>query len=339
MTTSTPTFRIGVPTFRRSGDLANMLAALAPQLRAHPKVRLVIVNDAGHDEGYDLVVERYRDIVDYRIATENRGPGPARGAAFADATEDYLVAIDDDCVPDPLWLEWLHAMVEADPDVDLFAGVIEPVWTSKPNRLQRLLAVPKSYPAPAVTQFGLLTAVGANMAVRRTAYEKAGGYSDEMRGAAEDCHLTQRILNAGATYQICNGWVSGHKAENSIRGLRRRFFWYGSGGAQYILLEQDWKMASIHTDATLAGAREAISRKTAAQWRRSAIDEQSLIMRIAFTMATALIEFSYERGWRKGLSQWAGTHPGGIPEVPPFADQFVDFGDLEAAAHAMGDTS
>lgn len=143
-----PTFRIGVPTYRRSADLANMLAALAPQLRTYPNVRLVVVNDAGHDAGYDDLVARYGDIYEYRVASENRGPGPARAAAFADADEDYLVGIDDDCIPEPLWLEWLHALVESDPDVDLFAGVTVPIWTSRPSRLQRLLALRKSYPGP-----------------------------------------------------------------------------------------------------------------------------------------------------------------------------------------------
>lgn len=338
MTGTRPTFRIGVPTYRRPGDLANLLAALAPQLRSFPNVALVVVNDAGHEPGYDELADRYGDVMDYRVAEENRGPGPARDAAFAGATEDYLVGLDDDCLPGPLWLEWLHALVAAHPDVDLFAGTVEPVWTAPPRRWQRLLALPQTFPGPIVGQFGLLTAVGANLAVKRTAYEKVGGYSDEMRGAAEDCHLTQRLLAAGATYRICDDWVTGHKAENTLRSLWRRFYWYGAGGAQYTLLERDWRMAASHTDASLSGALKAISRKTAAQWRRSADVDQSLIMRLSFAATTALIECAYERGWRHGLRRHGPAHPGGLPEVPPFVEQYVDFADSRARAKAMGET-
>jgi GT2 family glycosyltransferase len=335
--TSRPTFRIGVPTYRRAGDLANLLAALAPQLRERAHVRLVVVNDAGHDDVYDRLVEQYRDVFDYRVASENRGPGPARGAAFESATEDYLVGLDDDCVPGPLWLEWLEAMVRANPDVDLFAGTTEPIWTRPPGRFQRLLAVRKSYPAPVVNGFGLITAVGANMAVRRVAYERAGGYSREMRGAAEDCHLTQRLLKAGATYRVCPDWPAGHKAENSISGLRRRFFWYGTGGAQYTILERDWRMASDHSDTTIANSWERITAKTAVEWRRSADDGQPLIMRLAAAAAVFLIELEYERGWRTGIRRNTERYRRGIPEIPPFANRFVDFADRAQATHAFGE--
>ena len=333
--TSRPTFRIGMPTYRRPKDLAVFLRNIKPQLKTHPNVKIVVVNDGTHDDEYQRVVTDYQDHIDYRIQTENKGCGPTRAAAFIDADEDYVVCTDDDCVPPPFWLDWLEAMVEVYPDIDVFAGEIEPVWDTPGNLLDQLLALPESYPAPVVTDQGLLTAVGANTVVRRAFYQQVGGFPYDMRGAAEDCYLTQRILKAGGSYQIAQHWVIGHKAKNTVRELRGRFRGYGMGGAQYVLKEHDWVLADISTDATLKDAWRAISNKVRREWR-SGINRSSLLSRLAFTIMTAVIAVEYERGWRQGLKKFAPKYPGGLPVKPPMVERFVDFEDESARTIALG---
>jgi len=154
-----PSFRIGVPTYKRPYDLEKFLAAIADQIRDKQHISLVVVNDASHDEDYAKVISKYEDIVDYRIQEINKGCGPSRVAALENATEDYLVCTDDDCVPTEYWVEWMEALILANPDVDLFAGEIEPVWYKEPGLIDQILAIPESYPGPVMTECGLLTAL------------------------------------------------------------------------------------------------------------------------------------------------------------------------------------
>lgn len=342
MQTATPTFRIGVPTYRRPDDLACFLQAIAPQLKGRGNVRLVVVNDASHGPAYAALADRFRDIMEYRVLDENGGPALARNEAFRGASEDYLIHTDDDCYPEPHWLDWLEALARSHPQVDLFAGEILPVWTTEPSLHDRLLAIPDAYPSPAFTRYGLLTAVTANAMVKRAFFEKVGGFSSQLRGASEDYSLTQRLLNAGACYQVAAGWRTGHKARTRIGEMRRRFRGYGKGGAQASLLENDWKLGVVSSRASLRQSLQMVKRKSLRYWNDSGVNPGFLLWRAVQTALTALIATEYEIGWRSGLKQFERRYGRGLPERPGVSERFVDFSDprqLQTAMNGDGGSS
>ena len=175
------TICIGVPSYRRAGQLSDLLKRLVPLVIARPHIRLCVVNDGSHDADYERVLARYEGIVDYRVSPQNGGCGAARRAAFEGATEDYLVCIDDDCIPSREWLDWLEALIEAYPSVDLFAGDVRPHFEKVPGEWERALSIIDESVSPVVFSDGLLTAVTANLAMKRTTYERAGGFSADLR--------------------------------------------------------------------------------------------------------------------------------------------------------------
>ncbi|MEM7213979.1 MAG: glycosyltransferase family A protein [Pseudomonadota bacterium] len=320
-----PTFRIAVATYKRPDDLAHCLAALAPQVRKKENFKLVIVNDCTPSADYDALINQYEDVIEYRVRKENGGPGLARATAFEDATEDYLVCTDDDCVPPDAWLDTLEAIVEVNPEVDLIAGAVEPVWTCKPGWYQKLLAVPVSYPMPHFADDTLLTAVTANCAFKRHTYELVGGFTDDLRGATEDHFLTKRIIESGGSYMAPEFWITGHKAENTLRGISSRFYGYGYGGAHTAVLKNSWQLADVGSDGTIAGALRMITQKTQRAWKDEKNCKNGKLERVVFTLLNCLMALQYERGWRAGLKRLNTGWPAKLPKAPKLVDRYVDF--------------
>lgn len=334
----TPTLCIAIATYRRPKDLDNCLAALVPQLSGRTGVRVVVVNDASHDESYQTIIRKHEGVIDYRVQSQNGGPGMARAAAFAGATEDYLVCTDDDCIAPPDWLDTLISVLVANRGVDLVAGAVRPVWTDDPSLYRRLLAVPASYPAPAFSREGLLTAVTANCAYRSEAYERAGGFNPAIRGATEDCYITQRILRNGGSYVVPGHLVMGHKAENRLGEMRRRFRGYGMGGAQIVFMEKLWQLAEISSDGSWRDAWRSIRSRVRRSWSESRRERRNLLTRFLFASITGLLAFEYERGWRRGIRRF-GEREAKLPQRPGLGSRFVNFSDPGKAAIALGQKS
>jgi glycosyltransferase involved in cell wall biosynthesis len=306
--------RIVVPTYKRPDDLETFLEHMVPQIRGRANVRLVVVNDGSHDPAYQTVVDRFADAIDYRPQKVNRGPGLSRAIGYADATEDYLVFTDDDCMAPPGWLAWLEALIEGYPEVDLFAGKAMPVSSDRPGMVERFLTFTDKFPGPISTRRGLVIAMTANVACRRTAYVAARGYDPRMNTAGEDWNLTTRLLDSGASYRLCSEWLIGHKAQQGFRETLRRYYRYGWGGAQNIFLTGDWQGASeLHSGIGVRDALKGIRNWLAGTGRSPEIAARALPVRLAYYALTVMVAAQYERGWLDGLRHYAKEYGRDIP--------------------------
>ncbi|MEM9279632.1 MAG: glycosyltransferase family A protein [Pseudomonadota bacterium] len=316
-------YRIGIPTYKRPDDLENCLNALVPQLRGRENVKLVVVNDASHDEEYERVLAPFDKLIEYRVQSVNSGPGLARSAAFADAVEDFLICLDDDCIPPKNWFETVQAIVEANPEVDLIAGYVDPVWTDKPGFWDRLVAAPMTYPGPAISEQGLITAVTANALYRREAYENAGGFDPNITGATEDCCMTQRIINSGGCYLICESWRMGHKARQTLGKIRRTYYGYGYGGAQAVLEAKVWKLAEISSCGTLIDSCKTVIKRIDYIRRTEGAEDKPVYMKFVHGLVTLIAFVEYERGWLKGLRAYGYKDENSIPKRAGLLDRFA----------------
>lgn len=91
-----------VPHYNDLAGLDRCLAALAEQTVARERYE-IIVSDNMSPQGADAVVAAIAGRARLVIATE-RGAGPARNAAAAEARGATLAFTDSDCVPAPGWL-------------------------------------------------------------------------------------------------------------------------------------------------------------------------------------------------------------------------------------------
>ncbi|MDO8422797.1 MAG: glycosyltransferase family A protein [Parvibaculum sp.] len=325
---------IGVPSYKRADLLKDLLDRLLPLLAERPHIRLCVVNDGSHDARYDEVVSARARQFDYRILPVNGGCGAARRACFEDAREDHLVCIDDDCLPTREWLDWLEAMIATWPGVDLFAGDVKPHFPEGATRWQKALSTVDEAHSALEMSFGLLTAVTANLAMKRSTYEAAGGFDAGLRGA-EDCDITQKVIAAGGTYLIVHHWVIFHVAKLKTREMRKRFRQYGFATASYVVTRNAWKIVSRsdfgQLRPALRRARECLKNELAkkrrlglppvVQWQRAGV--------------TTLLQLEYEYGWYKGMKAHGRSTSSPLPYQPKLIDRYRDFTEEDRAALAL----
>jgi glycosyltransferase involved in cell wall biosynthesis len=149
----------------------------------------VLVADNGSTDSSPRVAtswaERFPEI---RLVDASSRPGPAAarniGAAFARG--DLLAFCDADDVVHPGWLQAIGAALA---DSDVVAGALEH---------GSLNGAAETTPLPVATrQLGQIPAgLGANLGVRKSAFESVGGFDEELR-VAEDIDLCWRLQFAG----------------------------------------------------------------------------------------------------------------------------------------------
>jgi GT2 family glycosyltransferase len=230
------TISVVIATFNRAELLAECLEQLARQPFAAGD-EVVVVDNASTDETPRVIeAARARFTVPLHHLDE---PAPGKSRAIARAmtvaTGDVLTFTDDDVNVDAGWLAAIRTAMR-DTDVALVGGPVAPRWATPPPRwlrvrlrsedadelrrdlaeapLARRRAAAESYGrlasplallhyGPSAIDLGPRTVLGANMAVRRAAFLRVGGFAPhlgKLRGtllSGEDRELCRLVQAAG----------------------------------------------------------------------------------------------------------------------------------------------
>jgi GT2 family glycosyltransferase len=208
-----PFFSAIIPTFERNDLLATCLLSLAPgrqrdmtliwpeggkkpvardgQQSAPPNADTptyeVIVADDGRSTTAETMI---RERFPWARWIGGPGTGPAanrnRGAALARGT--WLAFTDDDCLPEPGWLASYQNAIGQHPDLRVFEG------QTIPDRPRQTLAEH----APVGLQGGNLWS--CNFVIRRSEFERLGGFDPRFRVCMEDNDFALRVREAGLTF-------------------------------------------------------------------------------------------------------------------------------------------
>jgi GT2 family glycosyltransferase len=168
--------------------MVRLLTALAAQTGAEP-FEVVVVDDASSDD----TVARLTQLVPslpfpLRIveSSENTGPAAARNRGWLAAQGEQIAFIDDDCVPDPGWLQAVSAALEK---ADIVIG------RTKPPDDQLGLIGPFSNYLDLKHNQSFST---CNIAYRRHVLEKMDGFDASFLWPnGEDTDLGLRAVKAG----------------------------------------------------------------------------------------------------------------------------------------------
>ncbi|MDQ4068527.1 MAG: glycosyltransferase, partial [Actinomycetota bacterium] len=174
-----------IPTLGRE-SLATLLASLAGTDGPRPG-RIIVVDDRG--TGTEPLAPDLGDEVKV-LQGPARGPAAARNVGWRASDAPWVVFVDDDVVPSDTWL--------ADLDADLRTAPLDVVG------VQGRVTVPLP-PDRRPTDWernvtGLASArwITADMAVRRSALEKIGGFDERFpRAFREDLDLALRLEGEG----------------------------------------------------------------------------------------------------------------------------------------------
>jgi glycosyltransferase involved in cell wall biosynthesis len=171
-----PAVSVVVPTRNRAGYLEVTLASLAEQTPgAHFEV---IVVDDGSDDTTAAVAQRAG--VGYRRHERSRGPNAARNTGIDVARAPLIALIDDDVRVPPGWVSALSDGADRHPWAEAVGG---PIRASLEGPAPHFCG---REPAPVTTlDFGpqdreVEFVWSANMAVRRSAIERIGGFDEEI---------------------------------------------------------------------------------------------------------------------------------------------------------------
>lgn len=174
-----------VPTYRDWSGLARCLDALAGQTLPASEFEVIVVdNDARSDPPPLPLGVRYLHAPQgWSYAARNAGAAQARGAVLA--------FTDADCLPTPEWLAALLEAFGARPDCDLIGGPID-IVAAHDNTAIRYERLFEFRQQELITREGY--SVTANLAVRRSAFVRAGGFDARLKS----CGDSEFCVRAGA---------------------------------------------------------------------------------------------------------------------------------------------
>jgi GT2 family glycosyltransferase len=221
---------IAVATCGRANALGRCLQAIAEQSRLPDEIIVV-----GQDPSAEVRALIHASGLSVRYFEQPRlGLSASRNLALAEATGEVLAVTDDDCAPDPQWVEAMIAAFEERPALSAVTGPIL-ARPGEPPLGMTAISLRKSLESRLFAGREIPWAVGsgANFAARTDELRRIGGW-DERLGvgtpgkAAEDCELIDRLLSAGCSIYYADDAVVRHDWQTRERRYRTRWS-YGFG--------------------------------------------------------------------------------------------------------------
>ncbi len=183
---------IVVPTRDRAGYLRVCLDSLAAQ-QVDAQFEVIVADDGSTDTTAAVAEQAGAKLV----RTPARGPNAARNAGLRAAEGDLVVFVDDDVDAPPGWLAAYLEGAERHPGADAFGGPIRARFEGRaprscgrePAPITTLDLGPEDRDADFVW--------GANMAIRRRAFDRLGPFDEELPQFGEEEEWLTRLREAG----------------------------------------------------------------------------------------------------------------------------------------------
>lgn len=229
---SLPTASVVVPTRARPDYLTVALASVMPQAK-RAGAEVLVVSD-GPDPATAEVARRQG--VRLLALPKPSGLNAARNAAVAELGTDLIVFVDDDVDAPPGWLGAVLSGARSAPDRDVFGGPIRArLEGGGPRACGR-------EPAPITTldlgeeDRDVQFVWGANMAIRKRAFERIGGFDETIRVRGDEEDWQRRYAADGGRIRYLANAALDHRrnAEDStVRMLARAAYGHGRAARRY----------------------------------------------------------------------------------------------------------
>jgi len=274
-------------TFNRASRLAETLAyfsRLEPNRRA--SVDLIVVDNNSHDDTRQVIERAARAAaIPIRYAFEPRqGKSFALNTALSLATGEVLALTDDDVTPADDWIDRIVEVFE-DPDVVFAGGKVLPRWLAPPPPHLVTVRARDIWGPLALLDYGddrfeytpeasgQRRPIGANMALRRDAMVRIGGWRTDMGKvnntliSGEDHEIFFRLRHIGAYRGVYEPRMIVHHDVPAAR-LRRRYFWqwfFASGRTRALMMEHLYPDVDFGRVPLVAGIPRFMFRQLAAE--------------------------------------------------------------------------
>ncbi|CAN5897353.1 hypothetical protein BH23GEM9_BH23GEM9_31760 [soil metagenome] len=301
-----PAWSVVVPTFNRPQSVKACVAALARLQPPEGGYEIIIVNDGGIEP--DAAVQaaaRAGNAVSARFLTRaNGGPGAARNTGVAAATGHWLAFTDDDCQPAPDWLLALERGLRAAPDALVGGTVVNGLGGNLLSEASQCLAtfVMSWFDGARHERFF----TSNNIAVARTVFLDAGGFSEGFGTAGEDRELCDRWSAQGRASVVADDAVVSHSHALSPRSFLRQHFEYGRGARIFRAVRREaGRPVRINATFYLASLRHALR-------------DRPVVTGIALGLLTGVAHVAYAAGLAREACR-RGPRPAGPRLTAPLA--------------------
>lgn len=194
-------FSVVIPTFERPQDLKAALSALLPEKQSFKQKFEIIVSDDSNDQRSRLLIEREFNKVTWTTGKRN-GPAGNRNSGAKIANGEWLIFIDDDCIPESNFIQSYELAILQNPQVSVFEGRIFP------DRERKTWAEG----CPENSSGGMLWT--SNLCIKKNLFDQLGGFDERFRVAYEDVDFAYRIKLQGLQTKfvrnaaVCHPWRS-----------------------------------------------------------------------------------------------------------------------------------
>lgn len=203
---SRPRFSVVIPTYNRPQMLSQCLECVFAGLRHIPagETEIIVTDNSTDDSSQALVRERFPAA--RWVKGPGGGPAKNRNNGARVAGGQWLVFVDDDCVPSEFWLASFRSAISLADNTSVFEGCT--VGDREQCRFDE--------EAPINTTGGYLW--GCNFAIERELYLNLGGNCESFPYGYEDVDLRLRLRKAGKAIRFVPQAIVCHPLRRT-RGL------------------------------------------------------------------------------------------------------------------------
>ena len=228
-------FSVIVPTYNRPEGLEDCLDGLA-SLPTEVPFEVIVVDDGGRVD-LSLLVERYQSRLQLiLLSCVHGGPAQARNVGAHRASGSYLIFLDDDCRPEPEWLERWRLAHERNPGA-VIGGRTVNTLRANPYASASQLLIDYLYEYYGTSGSSGRFFTSNNFGAPRRPFFQVGGFDTGFRCAAgEDREFCQRWSSSGWPLIYDPSIIVGHAHSLNLGGYLMQHFRYGKAARRY------WKL-------------------------------------------------------------------------------------------------
>lgn len=201
-----------IPTCNRVHTLNICLKGLADCLHIDGFTTEVIVTDDSIDEETELYVRKSPIYISYTRGPR-KGPASNRNNGAAKAKGEWLLFIDDDCIPDRNLVKAYYSAIMEKPSIKVFEGAIQ---------TDRIKMSPIEH-APVNTRGGNLWS--CNFLIQRELFLSMGGFDENFRYPhLEDVDFRERLKQAEVKVQFVSDAFVVHPWRSIRDGIKLGYY-------------------------------------------------------------------------------------------------------------------
>lgn len=232
MVESEPTFSIIIPTHKRPKELADCLTSIRKIDYPGHLFEVVVVDD-GATVSEELIVSFAQEISVVWCRQKQAGPATTRNNGARLSKSEYLVFLDDDCLPAEDWLQNFAETLKINPNYLLGGKTLNALPSNIYSTASQLL-VDFLYEYFLQNDSKNYFFTSNNIAISKANFQKLNGFDQSFPlPAAEDRDLCQRWRKIGGELQFVPAARILHAHNLNFRKFWRQHFNYGRGAFHF----------------------------------------------------------------------------------------------------------